>query len=176
MTEFSLDYFKMGYIILYKRTPGFIGNQIYREQVRRGFDKEDAEYVHVEISGAGKYAVRINPPKAMIINLLNYYKGRYVRVYTYIEYDLYKDKTKEAVAYFSATMCNRKYDIKGVLRFIFPFIKQNTKKPFCSEGCAWAIQKVFPKALHFKKPHNCMPADFTDPDQFTKVWEGQIPG
>lgn len=173
MSKFNLNRFKMGYIILYKPNGGKFGNLIVKKQLSRGFVPEHACYTHVEISGGGKHSINISPPISKLIVITKKHKGRYIRIMRY-KNDRYEKKGRYKVAYFSATLCNKKYDIRGILSFLFKWVKQNNRLYFCSEGALWALQQEFPFALA-TTPDKCMPAHFCLPRYFETVWEGQIP-
>ena len=176
--QFSPELFQMGYIIQYRWNPNnFIHKRIQRAQLRAGFSPEESSFVHVEVSGGGFDSTYINPPKTKGVDIRLAHGGRYIRVMKYCEYDGdYQDRKRLKVAYFSGQLCNLKYDVKGLFNFYFPFLSNNKRKYFCSEGCLWALQKPFPNAVHGLDPYRCMPAHFgKSQDLFEIVWEGYIP-
>ena len=167
-----LDKFRMGYFILYKNAGDFFGNGIEKRQLAAGFSPENSKYVHIEVSGGENHAINISPPVSKLIEIDKVHKGRQARLVRY-KNAIYEDRIRYKVAYFSATLCNKGYDVSGILAFLFKWIKQNNRLYFCSEGATWALQKCFPEALG-KLPEKCMPADFTNPEYFEIVWEGEI--
>ena len=173
MSKINLDILKMGYFIVYKSCGGFFSNQIIKRQLAEGFTKEDAQYTHVEISGGEKHSINISPPISKLIDITKIHVGRYAKVMRYKNKD-YENGKRYKVAYFSASLCNKTYDVPGVLAFIFKWIKHNNRLFFCSEGAAWALQKVFYKAFHGESPQYIMPADFLNDYEFEQVWEGVI--
>jgi len=172
MSKFNIDLFKMGYIILYKSGQGKFGKAIVKAQIKKGFNQSEAEYTHSEISGGGKHSVNIAPPISKLVNILEKHKGRYAILLRYKNED-YEKKGRYKVAYFSATLANLGYDIRGVLKFIFKWIGNDNRLFFCSEGVAFSLQKVYPKALGIK-PAKVMPAHFVQSPEFETVWEGII--
>jgi len=162
----------MGYVIIYKGDQGKFGKAIVNAQLKAGFTKDEAGYTHVEISGGGKHSINIAPPLSKLIDITKTHKGRYIRLLRY-KNDHYEQKGRYKVAYFSASLCNLGYDIRGVLKFIFKWIGNNNRLYFCSEGVAESLQKVYPEALG-KKPAKVMPAHFAKSKQFEAVFEGVI--
>lgn len=173
---FKLELFRMGYIIQYKNSGGFIGNSIEKEQKRRGFNDRDASFTHVEISGGDQHSINIRPPKAIPIEITKAHAGRFIRLIKYKEYnDDPHERLRIKVAYFSAQLCHRGYDWLGVIKFLIPFIYHKKFLFFCSEGVAWALKKVYPLALIGIPSYETMPADFSKKEEFEIVWEGYIP-
>lgn len=171
--KFSLDNFKMGYIILYKNDGSKFGRLIEKRQLREGYILEHAVYTHSEVSGGGRHSINIAPPRSRLIDIIKVHKGRYARIMRY-KNEEYEKKGRYKVAYFSASLCNKGYDIRGVLSFIIKWIKQNNRLFFCSEGVAWSLQMEFPKALRGADPSSIPPAAFCNPNEFETVWEGKI--
>ena len=172
MTQEIWDKFKMGYFILYKNSGGLFGDAIVRKQLASGFNKEDAQYTHVEVSGGENHSVDIAPPTSKLVNIEEAHKGEYAKLVRYKDKN-YEDRLRYKVAYFSATLCNRGYDFQGILSFLFRWVHQNNRMYFCSEGAAWALTKVFPGVMG-KEPDKCMPADFFNSYLFEIMWEGKI--
>ena len=169
----NLEILKRGYFILYSNEGGLFGDAIERRQLKAGFSAESANYTHVEVSGGGAYSVNISPPISKLIKITERHKGRYIIVVRYKNLE-YEQGKRHAVAYFSATLCNRGYDLKGVLSFIFKWIKQSNRLWFCSEGASWSLQMKFPEAGSYRVPSKWMPAHFYPNGEFEKVWEGRI--
>ena len=166
----------MGYIIMVRNAGGWFGNMIEKKQKQVGFDPEDAKYTHVEVSSGGPDSIRIAPPKTIAIDITKTYKGRFIRIVRYKDYTL-EGRERCKVACFFASLCNMKYDVTGVLSFmsfLLKWLRKNNRLYFCSEGCLWALQKEYPKALNGMNPNECMPAEFNNPEYFEKVWEGII--
>lgn len=168
-----LDKFRMGYCILYRHNKGLFGDAIVKRQLAVGFNLEDANYTHVEVSGGEIYSVNISPPISKLIKITEVHKGRYVCVVR-LKSQAYEDALRYKVAYFSATLCNKGYDIPGILAFLFKWIKQNNRLYFCSEGALWAMQMGCKENILGINPDICMPAHFRNWDYFEKVWEGEI--
>lgn len=173
MTPFNPDIFKMGYIILYRNDKSFFGNSIRAKQVSAGFSLDDADYVHCEISGGGEWSVNISPPISKLVKITEAHKGRYVKLMRFKNAD-YEAGKRYKVAYFSAALCNKSYDIKGILSFLFKWIKQDNRLYFCSEGAAYSLRMCFPVALGPKENSEIMPASFLG-EEFENMWEGIIP-
>jgi hypothetical protein len=172
MIQEILDKLRMGYFILYKNDGSLFGKAIETRQILAGFAPLSACFTHIEVSGGEEYAVNISPPLSKLVKITEAHKGRYAQVVHYKNAS-YEQALRYKVAYFSATLCNRGYDIGGILAFLFKWIKQNNRLYFCSEGAAWALQKVYPEALGIT-PDKVMPAHFLNQDLFEKVWEGVI--
>lgn len=162
----------MGYFILYKNTGGIFGDAIVRKQIASGYSKEDAQFCHIEVSGGEVHSVNISPPVSKLVTITEEHKGKTVRLIKFKDQS-YEEGLRYKVAYFSATLCNKGYDVKGIFAFLFKWIKQDNRLYFCSEGAAWALQKVFPGAIGWI-PDKVMPADFTNQIFFETVWEGVI--
>ena len=173
MSLFNLDIFKMGYFILYRNDKSLFGNGIKAKQISAGFSEGDANYVHIECSGGGEHAINISPPISKLVKITEAHKGRYVKLVRFKNAD-YEAGKRYKVAYFSAALCNKGYDIPGILSFLFKWIKQNNRLYFCSEGAAWALRMCFPIALGPKENSQIMPAHFLG-TEFDVVWEGIIP-
>ena len=169
--KFDPDIFKMGYFILYRNDGSLFGNAIEKRQILAGIPPKDAQYTHCEISGGSEYAINISPPISKLIKINEVHKGQYACLVKYKGYS--EDGKRYKVAYFSATLCNKGYDIKGILAFLFKWIKQSNRLYFCSEGATWALQMVYPEALNMMAD-KVMPGHFLNPDEFTWVWEGII--
>ena len=172
-----LDIFKMGHIMVVRKPEpdGYVGNQIEKMQLRKGFCTEKSRYTHVEVLGGGNYSVRVAPPKTSIIEIDKTYTGRFVTVVKY-KGDKYAQK-RYKVAFWASSNCNLPYDWLGVLRFKFKrllgrLLDHQEKAYFCSENTLWALQKEYPNALNIQ-PYECMPAHFLG-EQFEVVWEGII--
>ena len=174
MLPFSLDNFKMGYFIQYRGGTGKFGRNIVNKQLKEGFSKEDAQYSHTEVSGGGKHSINTSPPLSTLVDITQKHKGRYIRIVRF-KNAIYEKKGRYKVAYFSATLNNTGYDIKGVLGFAFKWIKHDNRLYFCSEGCAWALQKEFSDAGEGRAPEKWMPAHFSPGKEFELIWEGYIP-
>ena len=170
---FDLSLFRMGYFILYKTDNSLFSGAIVNRQIAAGFNAVDAQYTHIEVSGGSEYAINISPPISKLVKITEAHKGRYVSLVRFKNVS-YETGKRYKVAYFSATLCNRGYDIPGVLAFIFKWIRQKNRLWFCSEGAAWALSMVFPWAFGDLTPDKIMPAHFLDKDKFEVVWEGII--
>lgn len=170
MNRELLDKFRMGYFILYLNDGSLFGNAVVKRQQLAGFSDEDARYTHIEVSGGEKHSINISPPISKLVDILEKHKGRYIRLVKFKNKE-YEDGKRYKVAYFSASLCNKPYDIRGILAFVFKWIKHSNRLYFCSEGALWALQMVFPDVLGIK-PNECMPAHFTDEKYFETVWEG----
>ena len=165
--DFNLNIPKMGYFLLVRHDKGWVGNEIHKEQIKRGFKYEDAMYTHVEIMGGGPYSIRVAPPTTKVIDIREQYKGRRVKIVRY-KADNY-DRKRYKVGFWAATACNLNYDWLGVLKFRLGFLWHFKGLYFCSESCAWSLNKEYPLS---RKPHEWMPAHFLAPDLFELYWEG----
>lgn len=170
MNKFGLNIPRMGYFLAYKNDGGFFSRNIVKKQLAAGFKEEHACVSHVEVSGGGPDSVNIYPPRAKLVDITKRHKGRYVYVLRYQSLD-YQNRGRYKVAYFSATRNNYGYDFRGILSFVFKWVKQNNRLWFCSEGALWALQKEYPNAFGIK-PETCMPAHFMK--ECGLVWEGKI--
>ena len=172
-TKFNLGLLKMGDVILYRNDGSKFGNLIQKKQIAKGFAEDHAQWTHSEISGGGKHSINISPPISKLIDITEKHKGRYVRVMRY-DNEEFKQGKRYKVAYFSASLCNRGYDFRGIAAFLFKWVKQNNRLYFCSEGCADSFQRVFPKIWGDKTPDKIYPADFNETNGFKTVFEGII--
>ena len=169
----DLDLFRMGYILAYKNTGDFFGRQVVKKQLKEGFSEKASQISHVEVSGGGRHSIAIAPPVSKLVDITKKHQGRYVYLLRYKNKD-YEKRGRYKVAYFSATLCNRGYDIPGVLSFIYRWIGQSNRLWFCSEGVTWALQMVYPEVFGFDEPCNILPAHFLSDDSFEAIWEGII--
>lgn len=170
--KFNLDIPRMGYLILYRHNGDLFGKGIEKRQILAGIAPDLACFSHIECSGGGEFSVNISPPVSKLVKITEAHKGRYIKIMRYKNAD-YEIKGRYKVAYFSATLCNRGYDVGGILAFLFKWIKQDNRLWFCSEGAAWALQKEYPRTFGGKAPNEIMPAHFLG-DEFEQVWEGVI--
>lgn len=167
-----LNTLKMGYIIAYQNHGSFFGNRIENKQLDKGFFPDEAETVHIEVSGGGRHSIYVRPPVSRLTDITKTHLGKYIKVLKYNADDF--DVKRYKVAYFSAALCaNRIYDFRGVFAFVCKWVNQNKRLYFCSEGALAAIQKVYPGAMAMR-PEDCMPAHFIASKEFTTVWEGYI--
>ena len=170
---FNVDDFKMGYIIAYKSTGSLFNRLITKRQLQAGFSEEEAQYVHLEVSGGGRHSVNISPPISKMIDITKVHKGRGACLLRY-KNDDYEARGRYKVAYFSAALCaNRPYDVSGVLSFLFKWITHNNRLYFCSEGVMAALKMEYPRVMPIPA-HKVMPAHFIASKQFEKVWEGVL--
>ena len=170
--KFNLDIPKIGDFILYQKPKSdFFGNQIKKEQLKKGFSPKKAEFTHIETSWGGPQAVSVVPPKTKIIDITKAHKGRYVRIVRYHKYKGNRERYR--VALWSTSLANLGYDWFGVLKFRIRFLFHSRGKFFCSENAAWALTKEFEDAFGDLKPYQIMPAHFLG-EEFDLVWEGII--
>ena len=170
---FSLDIPRMGYFIAYKHSGGIFGQGIIRKQLSAGFNEDDACYTHVEVSGGGPWSINIAPPSTKLVDITKKHKGRYIKILRY-KNDCYQYKRRYKIAFFAATLCNKRYDWKGIAAFLFKWVRNDNRLYFCSEGCAWALHQVYPSAFDGRPDNKIMPADFVSSPDFELVWEGRI--
>lgn len=171
--KFNLDIPRIGYFILFKKKEkDFIGNQIKKAQIKKGFKEEDAEYTHSAISCGGQWIMEISAPKSKVIDIRKKYKGRYIKILRYVN-DEYEKKGRYKIALWSVSQSNLRYDWFGVLAHKFRIFWQWPNRPFCSENNLWSVKKEFP---HFTalRPEDCMPAHFFVFNWVEQVWEGII--
>ena len=184
MVKFNLDLFRPGDGIVAKNEGGFFGNRIEKKQWKKGFTFEQAKFTHVEVMIAREvetpdkfWSVRVAPPKAKLVNFPEFYKGKYIKVVRYKDYDSFT-RLKD-VAIWAATHVNVPYDIPGILSFLSflrGWIKQHTSWWFCVESYIFAHQKIYPGAFGNLKPEKSMPAHALLPEYTYVIWEGVIPG
>lgn len=172
-TKFNLDIPKMGDTICVRSDGGFFSLGIELKQEKSGFNKEDSKFTHVEICGGGHRSVRIAPPSAKPINIVSFYAGKFIRIRRYISDDW--DRKRKHIAWTNATLCNTEYDRRGIIKFLFRWIKQHASKWFCSEGWLYSLQTEYPNALDGMKPEDCMPAHAASSPELATIWEGFIP-
>ncbi|MFC1808855.1 hypothetical protein ACFL3D_01875 [Candidatus Omnitrophota bacterium] len=173
---FNLDIPRMGFIILYKHDKGIVGDLIKKQQLKMGFNEEEASFTHVEVSGGGPWAVYVGTPRSSVIHIKEKYRGRTARIVrikipAHMTGPKYWRKLAK-VAFWAATHCNLKYDFLGIAGFLTSLVKHAHSRYFCSENTLWAIHKEFDSLP--MQDDNCMPAHFTDKDYFSIVWEGVL--
>lgn len=171
---FNLDIPRMGYVLAYKSDGKFFSRMIVAKQLRKGFTKEQAQVVHIEISGGGADSILAAPPRSRRVKITKEHAGRYLYILRYKNED-YEKRGRYKVAYFSATLNNTGYDVLGILGFVFNWIKQSNRLFFCSEGALWSFRKQYSEVLKCIEPHKCMPAQFLSCKTLEVVWQGQIP-
>lgn len=177
MANLPLEFFKMGYVLLYRNTKGdWMSNAIEKAQRDKGLSKEQAQYTHVEISGGDEHSIYIRPPHSGVIDIRKAHAGRYIRLLRPKVYDIDPlERKRLKVAYMSATQANLRYDWAGIAKFLIPFMFHEAKAFFCSEGCATAIQHQFPQYMDSVEPYKVMPGHFNNLETHTLIWEGEIP-
>lgn len=172
MPEKLLDTLKIGYVVLFKNRGGFIGNQIEKTQLKRGFNADEACYTHCAMSNGGQWIVEVSPPKVKIVDIREKFKNHYICIIRYKNED-YQKKGRYKVALWATSHCNRRYDFFGVLALKFKIFWQWKSRPFCSENILWAFKQEYPRVMAIKA-EECMPADYAKSKQFEIVWEGWI--
>jgi len=170
---FSPNILRAGDTILITSDGGFFSTGIELKQRKAGFSLSSAKYTHVEMSGGGSKSVRIAPPRAKVIDITKVYAGRYIKIRRHIYEDW--EENRHDIAWTNATLCNTRYDKRGILGFIFTWIKQHVSRWFCSEGFLYSLQTKYPNELKGMEPSKCMPAHFASSPGLTTVWEGYIP-
>jgi hypothetical protein len=170
-SKFDVNFLKMGHGILYASDNSFFSKLIESHQRKSGIRERDAIWTHCEISGGQQHSVNIKLPRATIADITKDHKGRYIRIVRYTSQDW--DRLRYKLAYFSASLCNKRYDLRGLARFKLGLIGQNPGSFFCSEGFIWAHKMVF-KELSGLVESDWMPGNIAASDMFQKVWEGVI--
>ncbi len=170
--SFTLDRFKIGYAIVYRHEGGLFGDMIVKKQLTAGFIPAHAEYSHVEISLGEEYSINISPPKSRLCDILKVHKGRYIKIVKYRATDYNVKRYKVGCLY--ASLNNTGYDFRGILSFMFKWLRNKNRLYFCSEGCLTALQMVYSGAFGMN-PNECMPAEFLNPKFTEVVFEGYIP-
>lgn len=172
---------KMGYVILYQSIDTTTHKIIQRNQLKAGFDIEDACYIHSEVSFGGQHSVAVHPPRIELVDILETCAGRYIKVLKYKNKD-YGNRTRYKISGWALSTCNMKYDKLGILAFKFPilykipFIKDRIKTLFfCSDNVLWSFRKEHPDVMNGLDTNRCMPAHFSASEEFETVFEGRIP-
>jgi len=169
--KFSLDNMKIGHFTLFQGQ-GFYSRNIKAKQLKAGFTKDQARFTHIEVCCGGQNSLTVMPFQPIhIIDIREKHKGKFIRVVKYKGKEYNRKRYK--VALWAVSKSNLRYDIFGIISFLLKFIKQNTKKFFCSELALYALQKEYPEALDSLEPDQCMPAHFTT-EELDVVWEGYI--
>lgn len=173
--KFSLDIPKMGQILLLENDGHWIGKVIQQYQITRGFSLSHAKFTHAEILGGGPYSVCASAPRLRTINFVREYQGRRAAIYSIGKEGNTRSTAK--IAFWAASKCNLRYDLKGLLRFRIPFISAASNKFFCSEVVLWAIRKEFPTFMKSQigKPEDCTPADLALTQSLRLEWVGVLP-
>jgi len=171
-----LDALKTGYVAAYRSNGSLVNRIIVRKQLDRGFSDEEAEYTHIEVIGIKlkniRYSINVTFPKVKKIDMLKHHQGRYVKILRY-KNEHYEKWGRAKISWLAATKCNTRYDVLGVLAFIFKWIKQNNRLWFCNEAAVADFKTVYPRC--FPMPASkTMPADFVASKMFETVWEGYI--
>lgn len=184
--KFNLDLFRSGDGLLTQNKGGFFGNRIEKAQYRMKkeddsllFTAEQASFTHIEVliirdtKNFNKFwSIKVAPPKAKLVNFPEFYKGRYVKIVRYKNYESF-DKLKD-VAVWAATHVNVPYDWPGIVKFLFVWIKQHISRWFCSENFVWSHQQVYLDSFKGLLPHKAMPAHGLLPEYTDIIWEGYL--
>lgn len=179
--KYLIELLQPGDIILYQGDDSMCSRVIQKYQLWK-FDVEHAQYTHVSVGGRGGVIVDVAPPRVKIDNIFEKYVGRYVKVLRYREYQ--GDMKQGEVAFWSASNCNKNYDVWGIAAFKFPIlyklpiIKNRIEYlNFCSDNGLWSIRQVFPDAMSSLDPNRCMPAHFSAAigEEFILKAEGEVP-
>lgn len=172
----TIDIPKTGYIAAYMTNGSFFNNLIVKEQIKQGFSDAAAQYTHIEIIGIKlndiRYSINITFPKVKKIDMFKHHKGRYVRILRYRN-EHYERWGRAKISWLAATKCNTRYDVFGVLAFMFKWLKQNNRLWFCSEGAAADIKTLYPRCFP-NSSSKIMPAYFIASTQFETVCQGVI--
>ena len=173
MQKFNLDIPKIGYIVAVKKMKnGFIANSIVKSQLKKGFNKDDSSYVHIAMSSGGPHMVNIIPPRSKLIDMQKKYKGSYIKILKYKGKDFDTKNRYKITCMYNALASNLKYDVKGAISFVLPWIKHSKRDYFCSEACTKAFQMVYPDFLSGMNPARSFPAHFVR--ELELVWEGTV--
>ena len=166
------DMLKAGYGLMVANDGSFLGNRIEKRQLAAGISPKNAVFTHIEVIGHPPWSIRVAPPKTKLVDLMKYYKGKYVKV---IRYKHFQDsETLTLVAFWAGTHCNVRYDWQGLFHFIFTWVKQHASRWFCSESFCWSHQQVYPGCFGNVKPSKFMPGHGGDPLYVDTIWEGVI--
>ena len=172
--KFNLDIPKQGHILGVRRAEkDFFGSRIEATQLKAGYPPEVACYTHVEILSGGPHSMRIMPPRSKAIDIQKFYKGRHVKIMTLGD-EAYERVYRYKVNALYNLLCNQRYDKRGILAFVFMFIKHDPRYYFCSEGVTEAIQRVYPIFLEYYPPEKTYPATVVYELQDNTVWEGTV--
>lgn len=169
--KFDINKLRTGHFILYKNGGGLVGDAIEKHQLQSGMPKDRAKYIHIDVLGPRQYAIRVNPPRAKVVDVCKHYRGSYACIVKYKAQDY--DSRRQYVAWWAVSNNHLKYDWMGVLKFKIGWIWHKKNLFFCSENAAWALKKEYPNAFKGLKSHQIMPGDFLGP-QFEVVWDGII--
>lgn len=176
MKKFNLDIPKIGYIIAYKNNGRFFGNQIVKAQITDGFNKEDAEFVHVEMSLGGQWSINAKMPKIVISDITKFHKGRHIKILR-PKIKNYSEHRKN-VAIHCLTRVNVPYGILGVVWFkLKKVLKTNILSSigdFCSELVGYGLWTEYQENILPKPYGHMFPADYLNKEYFEEIWEGVI--
>ncbi len=120
--------------------------------------------------------MQISPPRARVIDITKEYAGRYIKILRPVDPDW--DRKRKHVAWINATLCNTKYDRRGIMRFLEIFkkwIKHHISRWFCSEGWLFSIHTECPDILPDLKPEDCVPSHVFTTSKMKIIWEGYMP-
>lgn len=185
MVDFNLDIPKIGYFIVYKKIKGnFYHRLIAIQQIKEGYERNTAEYIHIEPSLGGEWGISAQFPFIRVQNLLKKHKGQYIKIVKPKLRD-YENKRKN-VAIHCISRVNLPYGLLGILWFKLKKVFKNnflaSLGDFCSELCGFGLYSeyvlngnkkltdILPK--DFSKLY---PADFLNKKYFEVVWEGYLP-
>lgn len=180
--SFDLNIPRIGYFLVYRTLDKPYHKLIEDQQLKDGYSKDKAKFVHVELSLGGPHTVTAAMPKIKIANIYDNY-GRYVKIVKPKIADY--DEKRKNVAIECLRRVNMPYGFLGVLWFkLRKFMKRNYLAAFgdfCTELCGMGVHNYYVVYRGFaikdampKYYAELYPADFLNEQYFETVWEGYI--
>jgi len=100
----------------------------------------DGKYCHIGIclGKNGGYQILSMTKDGLDIKPLDFYKNKY----DIFRLSLEENEIKELIKFLLSNMPNLRYDFRGILSVIFPFIKQRSTRFYCSEFITFGLYYI----------------------------------
>lgn len=182
MFVLELGKIKMGMLVCFKSSGGYVDKKIVRYQRRIGFKSPACDYTHVGISAGGQYLVSATWPRSKVQNLLVDYQGRIINFLDCKEFE-HNEGLRSMVAFWASSKGNLPYGLMGLFGFLlrekFPCFGSNPlasrKAPFCSMLAVWAFRRVGIDPVKGTATSFITPAHLADSQAFNPVECYKIP-
>lgn len=140
---------KMGMVLSFRSTGGFIDRRIVGYQRDVGFAPEAASQTHIAVSMGGPYIVEATWPRSKYSDLRVDHQGREI-TFLYLNNEQFRENCRYKYVVWCATKLNLPYGWKSLFgfywRLLVPFSWSNPfeagKTPFCSFLAAWGLRRT----------------------------------
>lgn len=140
---------KMGMVLSFESTGGFIDKRIVGYQRDIGFVSPAVDQVHIAISMGGPYVIEATWPRSRHSDLRIDHQGRKIR-FLFLNNEQFRANCRYKFVVWCATKLNLPYGWPSLLgfywRLLVPFSWSNPfkagKTPFCSYLGAWGLRRT----------------------------------